>query len=120
VEQAHPRRLGVHAAIDAPGANGELPAYVERDSDTDPRGVRALIAEAAADRRGGLIVLVGGSSVGKTRCAFEAINAVVPSWWLLHPADAEHVRQAAVDPPAHLLVWLDELQLRRDGLPADD
>ncbi|MFD8529122.1 hypothetical protein ACFV0L_17065, partial [Streptosporangium canum] len=115
VERADPRRLGVHAAIDAPGAIGELPVYVERDTDTDPRGVRALIAQAA--QRGGMVVLVGGSSVGKTRCAFEALTALVPQWWLLHPADAEQVRQAAAAPLDRLVVWLDELQ-RYLGGPA--
>ncbi|MGW0594946.1 helix-turn-helix domain-containing protein [Streptosporangium sp. NPDC002607] len=115
VEQADPRLLGVHAAIEAPSATGELPVYVLRDTDTDPRGVRALVGRAA--ERGGLVVLVGSSSVGKTRCAYEAIRALVPQWWLLHPADADHVRQAAADPPSRLVVWLDELQ-RYLGGPA--
>ncbi|MEW1847925.1 hypothetical protein AB0392_59060, partial [Nonomuraea angiospora] len=110
VERADPRRLGVHAAIDAPGATGELPVYVERDTDTDPRGVRGLLTTASTDGRGGFVLLVGGSSVGKTRCAYEAIRAVVPTWRLLHPADANHIRQAAADPPERLVVWLDELQ----------
>lgn len=43
VEQANPRRLGVHKAIDAPGASGPLPVYVERDTDTAAGGVRALL-----------------------------------------------------------------------------
>ncbi|WP_405142033.1 HD-GYP domain-containing protein [Sphaerisporangium sp. NBC_01403] len=108
VEQADARRLGVHAAIDAPGAIGDLPDYVLRDTDTAPGGVRALLAKAAG--RGGMVLLVGGSSVGKSRCAYEALRAVMPHWWLLHPADAEQVRQAAAQPPARLVVWLDELQ----------
>ncbi|MEU4574649.1 hypothetical protein [Nonomuraea sp. NPDC023979] len=110
VAQAEPRRLGVHAAIDVPGADGELPAYVERDTDTAPRGVRALIGKAASGGRGGLVVLVGSSSVGKTRCAFEAIQALLPDWWLLHPSDTAQVCAIAADPPARLVVWLDELQ----------
>ncbi|WP_182882555.1 hypothetical protein [Microbispora sp. H10949] len=108
VAAAHPRRLGVHAPIDAPGAVGELPVYVLRDTDTAPGGVRALIGQAA--EHGGLVVIVGGSSVGKTRCAYEALRAVVPTWWLLHPTGPEQVRQAAEQPPPHLVVWLDELQ----------
>ncbi|MEU0566531.1 hypothetical protein ABZ297_14205 [Nonomuraea sp. NPDC005983] len=104
VEQADPRRLGVHAAIDAPGAVGELPVYIERDADAGARGVRALIGQAA--ERGGLVVLVGDSSVGKTRCAYEAIRALVPQWWLLQSADADQVREAAAAAPARL----DELQ----------
>ncbi|MFG1966084.1 HD domain-containing phosphohydrolase [Nonomuraea sp. NPDC049028] len=110
VAQADPRRLGVHAAIDAPGATDDLPAYVLRDTDigTAPQGVRALLTKAAD--RGGMVVLVGESSVGKSRCAYEAIRAVLPNWWLLHPADAEQVRQAAEHVAPRLVVWLDELQ----------
>ncbi|NUW37341.1 hypothetical protein HTZ77_38980 [Nonomuraea sp. SMC257] len=115
VSQADPRRLGVHAAIDAPGAQGDLPTYVERDTDTAPNGVRALISKAAADGRGGLVVLVGSSSVGKTRSAYEAINLLLPTWWLAHPADAGDLSQIAADPPARLVVWLDELQRLFEG-----
>lgn len=43
VERTDPRRLGVHAAIDALGAIGELPGYIERDVDSGSRGVRTLI-----------------------------------------------------------------------------
>ncbi|MEV5556301.1 HD-GYP domain-containing protein [Nonomuraea wenchangensis] len=108
VTQADPRLLGVHAAIDAPGATGNLPAYILRDTDTAPRGVRDLLAKASD--RGGMVLLVGESSVGKSRCAYEAIRAVLPHWWLLHPADAGQVRQAAEQVTARLVVWLDELQ----------
>ncbi|XVQ85077.1 tetratricopeptide repeat protein [Microbispora siamensis] len=108
VEQADPRRLGVHAPIDAPGAVGDLPVYVPRDADPGPRGVRALISRSV--ERGGFIVLVGDSSVGKTRCAYEAIRELVPQWWLFHPANAEEVRRAAEATPNRLVVWLDELQ----------
>src|SRR5690349_6966418 len=62
------RRLGVHEAISVPGtAAGALPEYVPRDADAGPSGVRARVAAAA--ERGGFVLLVGGSSVGKTRCA---------------------------------------------------
>ncbi|MFJ2029023.1 hypothetical protein [Streptosporangium sp. NPDC087985] len=120
VADADPRRLGVHAAIDAPGATGDLPAYFTRDTDLDPKGIRARIAQAT-EGRGGMIVLVGWSSVGKTRCAYEAIRELLPQWWLLHPADAEQIRQVAHQPPARLVVWLDELQRflgGSDGLTA--
>ncbi|MEV4473930.1 HD-GYP domain-containing protein [Nonomuraea sp. NPDC049504] len=108
VAQADPRRLGVHAAIDAPGATGDLPAYILRDTDTAPRGVRDLLAKAAG--RGGMVLLVGESSVGKSRSAFEAIRAVLPHWWLLHPADAGQVRQVAEQTIGRLVIWADELQ----------
>ncbi|GAA3123358.1 hypothetical protein [Nonomuraea salmonea] len=110
--QIDPRRLGVHAPIDAPGAVGDLPSYVDRDADEGPRGVRAVIGRAA--QRGGLVVLVGGSCVGKTRCAYEGLLAVVPDRWLLHPADTAQIRRAAETGPEHLVVWLDELHCYLD------
>ncbi|MGV9386641.1 hypothetical protein ACWDRB_63325 [Nonomuraea sp. NPDC003707] len=83
VGDADPRDGGVHPAIEVPGADRELPTYVERDTDTDPHGVRAVIRRAVATRRGQLLLLVGQSSTGKTRCAFEAIRQLLPDGWLL-------------------------------------
>jgi predicted negative regulator of RcsB-dependent stress response len=121
VSAADPRLLGVHGAIHLDGAEGFLPAYVPRDTDTTARGVRALIS-AAADR-GGFVLLVGGSSVGKTRCAYEAITALLPNWRLLHPAaGSDQLARLAADPVPQTVVWLDELQRYldgRDGLTAD-
>ena len=78
------RRLGVHAAISVPGVPDEIPPeYVPRDVDADGHGVRAKVAAAA--ERGGFVLLVGGSSVGKTRCAAEAVKTLLPDWWLVHP-----------------------------------
>jgi hypothetical protein len=34
---------------------------------------------------GGLVLLTGGSSVGKTRSMYEAAGALRPDWWLVHP-----------------------------------
>ncbi len=93
--EADPRRLGVHAAISVPGVPDEvLPEYVPRDIDAAGSGVRAKVAAAA--ERGGFVLLVGGSSVGKTRCAFEAVKALLPDWWLVHPAGPDQVAALAV------------------------
>ena len=67
-----------------PGVPDEvLPEYVPRDADAAEFGIRARVAAAA--QRGGFVLLVGGSSVGKTRSAAEAVRAVLPDWWLVHP-----------------------------------
>ncbi|MEU4570244.1 hypothetical protein [Micromonospora sp. NPDC023956] len=104
VRDADPRRLGVHAAITA-GMNGvvldDLPTYVRRVFDDRLR---------AAVTAGSFLLLVGSSSVGKTRSAYEAIRACVPDWRLVHPLDTDAVQKLAQSPPARTVVWLDELQ----------
>lgn len=107
VREARPRLLGVHACIRAGDAAGELPPYVERDLDVE---LRAAVGDAARD--GGLVLLVGSSSVGKTRSLFAAVRAVLPEWWLIHPDpdDATPIRDLAAEPAPRTVVWLDELQ----------
>ncbi|MFF5077942.1 tetratricopeptide repeat protein [Actinoplanes sp. NPDC000266] len=116
VRQARPRLLGVHAAIRIPGASSELPPYVPRDLDL---GLRAALAAAAT--QGGFVLLLGGSSVGKTRALYEAVNAGLPDWWLLHPGDAAVIAAHAVAPTPRTVLWIDELQRyldHPDGLSA--
>ncbi|MFI7455502.1 hypothetical protein ACIBQX_49145 [Nonomuraea sp. NPDC049714] len=113
VEQASPRLLGVHKPIAVPGASEEMPVYVPRDTDIAEDGIRDLLAKAMA--KGGVVVLVGESSSGKTRCAFEAVRALMPAWWLVHPAGPAQLAELAVDPPTRVVVWLDELQTYFDG-----
>jgi hypothetical protein len=109
VSDAEPRRLGVHAAISVAGVPDELPPeYVPRDVDAAEFGVRARVAAAA--ERGGFVLLVGGSSVGKTRCAVEAVKALLPDWWLVHPDGPGQVAALAAAPTPRMVVWLDELQ----------
>ena len=114
VSEADPRRLGVHAAISVPGVPDDvLPAYVPRDVDAAESGVRARVAAAA--ERSGLVLLVGGSSVGKTRSAVEAVKTLLPDWWLVHPAGPAEVAALAAAPPLRTVVWLDEFQRYLDG-----
>ena len=113
VAEADLRRLGVHAAISVPRVPDEVPEYVLRDADTAEFGVRAKVAAAAA--RGGFVLLVGGSSVGKTRCAAEAVKALLPDWWLVHLAGPVEVAALAQTPFPQMVVWLDELQRYLDG-----
>ena len=89
------------------------PEYVPRDTDHAEGGVRAKVAAAA--ERGGFVLLVGGSSVGKTRSAFEAVTALLPDWWLVHPAGPDEVAALAATPTTQTVVWLDELQRYLDG-----
>ena len=114
VGEADPRRLGVHAAISVPAVPDEVPPeYVPRDVDAAEFGIRAKVAAAA--ERSGFVLLVGGSSVGKTRCAVEAVKALLPDWWLVHPAESGEVAALAATPSPRTVVWLDELQRYLDG-----
>jgi hypothetical protein len=112
--QVDPRRLGVHAAISVAGMADEVPPeYVPRDADDGEFGLRARVATAA--ERGGFVLLVGSSSVGKSRSAFEAVSVLLPDWWLVHPAGPGDVAALASAPTARTVVWLDELQRYLDG-----
>ena len=112
--QADLRRLGVYAAITVPGVPDEVPPeYVPRDADAAESGIRAKVAAAA--KRGGFVLLVGGSSVGKTRCAAEAVRALLPDWWLVHPAGPVEVAALAAAPFPQIVVWLDKLQRYLDS-----
>ena len=114
VVAADMRRLGVHAAISVSGVPDEvLPEYVPRDIDAAEFGARAKVAAAA--QRGGFVLLVGGSSVGKTRCAVEAVRALMPDWWLVHPGGPAEVTALAQAPTPRTVVWLDELQRYLDS-----
>jgi hypothetical protein len=117
VRAVDPRQLGVHPAITmaAPGGQvglgrrlPELPPYVSRDLDEE---LREGIVDLAS--HGGLIVVVGGSSTGKTRVIYEAIRAELPDWRLLHPPDAADLVNAVATrrlPRSGVVIWLDEAQ----------
>jgi transcriptional regulator with XRE-family HTH domain/tetratricopeptide (TPR) repeat protein len=110
VRDARPRALGIHAAIQFAGAPGELPVYVPRDLDAD---LRAAITVAVD--QGGFVLLVGGSSVGKSRALYEAVAAILPDWWLIHPIGADDIRAHAAASIPRTVLWLDELQNYLDG-----
>jgi nucleoside phosphorylase len=108
VAAALPRELGVHKAIPRTGtiacAGDELPTYVQRDFDDQLRG-----EIARGSRDGCFVILVGGSSTGKTRSLYEAVRDAVPDWLLVHPTDNAEIADLLENPRLNVVLWLDEL-----------
>jgi hypothetical protein len=110
----NPFSLEVHRAIDfrTVAPLQELPLYLERDHDQE---LRRRIAEAVKGVST-LVVLVGGSSTGKTRACWEAIKnkqLMPPDWWLWHPFDptrAEAVLEGLEQVAPRTAIWLNEAQ----------
>ncbi|WP_017593750.1 hypothetical protein [Nocardiopsis potens] len=107
VAEADPLVLGVKRARSAKGAS-PVPEYVPRDIDAR---VRALLAGIAA-KGGGLLLLRGASTAGKSRCLFEAVAGLLPEYRIIAPPVGEELD----DLPEHLdhafpgegrLLWLD-------------
>ncbi|MFJ6353586.1 hypothetical protein ACIQKB_29610 [Streptomyces sp. NPDC092046] len=79
VKEAEPLALGVHRAHTSPTA-AHIPSYIPRDVDTRVRSaVRLLLKE------GGMLLLTGDSTAGKSRTAYEAMAAVAPERFLVDP-----------------------------------
>ncbi len=120
-EIADPVLLGTHRAAPAGAESGdtadsaEAPAYIPRDQDGE---LRELLAA------GGFVLLVGDSTAGKTRMAFEALQATLPDHALIAPdglhAIPDAISQAADEP--RCVLWLDDLErfLGPGGIVAAD
>ncbi|MFI6459174.1 hypothetical protein [Streptomyces sp. NPDC050538] len=109
VADAQPLDLGVHRTSRLEGAPS-LPIYQARDADT---AVAAQLAEA--EESGGFVLLVGESTAGKSRCAFEAVRRELPDHWIIAPPAAgelspvlSHVSLPRSDRRKWVL-WLDDL-----------
>ncbi|MEV7374501.1 ATP-binding protein [Streptomyces sp. NPDC090301] len=98
------------SAVTASNSGGALPLYVRRAHDA---AVRQVVAQAGAGSSG-MVVLVGGSSSGKTRACWEAAQELPAGWRLWHPLDPTPGKALAgaleegVAP--RTAIWLNELQ----------
>jgi hypothetical protein len=112
VGQVRPVELGVHPAAELrslpAGESGvdlpeEVPVYVPRDKDAE---VDAALA------RGGLVVLVGDSTAGKSRAAYEAVRRLADDRRLLVPHNRESLRRLLNGgmKVRDVVVWLDDLE----------
>jgi tetratricopeptide (TPR) repeat protein len=120
-EITEPTWLGVHAAREVPSGTeappgtpvtiGHQPPYVPRDIDAELREHLA---------GGGFVLLVGDSTAGKTRAAYEAVAATMPDHILIAPQYRQFLA-AALDRARQLarsVLWLDDLErfLGEEGL----
>ena len=122
-EVTDPFALEVHRPVqpeDAPPGLPVLPPYVPREHDE----VLGPVVRAAAGGRSGIAVLVGGSSTGKTRACWEALEpAAGPGrpWRLWHPIDPSRPDAALRELPGigpRTVVWLNEAQFYLDAAEA--
>ncbi|MFJ9632792.1 hypothetical protein ACIRU8_34315 [Streptomyces sp. NPDC101175] len=122
VRDADPLELKVHRARTLEDGNA-LPAYIPRDIDPS---VREALTRMGGD--GGVILLVGASTAGKTRCAYEAMTAVLPDHLLVVPSHVtnlpdtitEAVRAGRSGTPC--VLWLNDMEqyLGPEGLTLND
>ncbi|MFE1989598.1 hypothetical protein [Streptomyces mirabilis] len=109
-------RLEVHPAVDADVGSGvlaALPPYIARPDGVDGR-LRRMVAQSAHGSR--LVMVVGGSSTGKTRACWEAVRAELSSWRIVHPLAPDRpaallraLQDDVLDP--RTVLWLNEAHL---------
>lgn len=110
IDGIDPLLLGIHPAIEtnAPGA-ARLPTYVSRSHDDDLGELIKEIPEEGA----AFLVLVGGSSTGKTRACWEAVQPLATQdWRLWHPMFPTPTEAAVADigrVGPRTVVWLNDL-----------
>jgi hypothetical protein len=110
--------LNVHPAVSDQRAGVRegfvLPEYVVRPHDVSIRNCLERLAAGSETR---LVLLLGGSCTGKTRTAYEAVQAALPDWHLAYPKTAESLQILLNGPPvpAKSVVWLDDLHQLLSG-----
>ncbi|MFC6680523.1 hypothetical protein ACFQE7_31980 [Nonomuraea ferruginea] len=105
----HPA-IALDPAAGRPELSRRLPTYVQRDHD---RLLRRLLDNPEHPT---LVMLVGTSSTGKTRSAYEAALNCLPGWTILHPLHATDLLttlEGGVEP--RTVLWLNESQIYFDG-----
>jgi hypothetical protein len=113
-----PLRLGVHPAAAVTRRDGrvdQLPAFIDRDR--WPEVTAALVDP-------GFVLIVGESTAGKTRLAYEAMRACLPDHVCVSPQHPDVLRAAltATRQNRPSVLWLDDLErfLGLNGLSRAD
>ncbi|RKT69506.1 hypothetical protein DFJ66_2736 [Saccharothrix variisporea] len=105
-----PVAVGVHRA--APSSRSPLPPFVPRDRFPDVRD---------ALQAGGFVLIVGDSTAGKTRLAYEAMRQYLPRHTCVRPLTPEALPDALriARRKRHAVVWLDDLERYLGSPPVD-
>ncbi|GAB2521096.1 hypothetical protein GCM10026982_55110 [Nocardiopsis aegyptia] len=110
--QADAHELGAHDALPGPAGEG-LPPYVSRDVDSE---LDRRLAAAAEAPRGGMVLVAGASTAGKTRALAQALARTLPERMLVAPPEDADLRPlptwlkaSAKRAPHGWVVWLDDL-----------
>ncbi|MBT2568684.1 sel1 repeat family protein [Arthrobacter sp. ISL-85] len=112
LDKLDPFDLEIHPSISPESHMGDLPKltrYVERPHDVK----LGEIFQSAESGENAIVVLVGSSSSGKTRAAWEAVSQLPPSWNLWHPLVPMRPRAVVngiASIPPRTVIWLNELQ----------
>jgi hypothetical protein len=118
-EVTDPFALEVHRPVQPTGPQSglsALPTYVPRELDAELGSVVRTVVEG----RSAIAVLVGGSSTGKTRACWEALQPLRDEpglWRLWHPIDPSRPDAALRELPGigpRTVVWLNEAQFYLD------
>ncbi|MER6816254.1 hypothetical protein ABT299_43915 [Spirillospora sp. NPDC000708] len=112
-----PLAVGVHPAFALVAESGEVddcPPFVRRDRSDDLED---------ALRSGGFVLVVGESTAGKTRAAFEAMRVCLPDHVFVRPLSRDELAGALDAAARHdkSVLWLDDLELYlgANGLTAE-
>jgi hypothetical protein len=111
-EVRDPFALEVHRPVEPDVPQPQLPVlpvYVPREHNT----ALAQLVMAAAGTTSGIAVLVGGSSTGKTRTCWQALELLrgqEPEWRLRHPIDPQAALAGLPGAGPRTVVWLNEAQ----------
>ncbi|MET9711707.1 tetratricopeptide repeat protein [Nocardiopsis alba] len=112
VHRCDPGELGVHNTLSGPDDAG-IPPYVARDVDGE---LDRRLASVAAAARGGLVLVTGASTAGKTRALTAALGRTLPDRMLVAPPEDADLRplpawlaERAAQAPQGWVIWLDDL-----------
>ena len=119
-EVGDPFALEVHRPVEPdvpqPGLP-VLPVYVPRDHDA----ALAQVVTAAATGTSGIVVLVGGSSTGKTRACWQALGLLrgrERGWRLWHPIDPQAALAGLPRAGPRTVLWLNDAERYLDTADA--